>query len=317
MDRPDFLTALATVCESAQRMPVYSTAANPTELLYEDADSSALFTSPPPTMASSYQYSDVTRTAATPTSYQSCSNVTVLPETPVLVGRGTEAISPGLLPFPTPPQTPYSPQQRQATALAGYNTPEIETQVLTAPPELVNPLQRNVIAYAQFMQYLDDTWPEKCIRRGSAVIRASLYSEIAEALRGGLCTSRFKYWVKKCGFFLIERQQPDGSYGACLAVPMAQSDGEVVIRQQKSYRLVARLEDFIFIIGLYHNDDKGHAGIRKTYALVCVCVVRARVCVCGARACVCVVRACVCMCVCLCVCVCVCLVCLSVSSCLC
>ena len=266
MDRADFLNALATVCESAQRMPVCSTATNPTDLLYEHVDSSALFASPQSTMVPDYEYPDETRTAATPTSYQPCSSATVVPETPLPAGRETDHHTPGLLPFPTPPQTPYSPHRRVATASAGYWTvADTDSQVLTAPLELVNPLLRNVIAYAQFVQFLDETWPEKCVRRGSAVIRASLYSEIADALRGGACTSRFRYWVKKSGFFLIERLQPDGSCGACLAVPVVQGDGEV---QRQHYRLVARLEDFIFIIGLYHNDEKGHAGIRKTYSLV-------------------------------------------------
>ena len=55
-----------------------------------------------------------------------------------------------------------------------------------------------------FQQYLDDTWPEKTLHRGSAVIRNTLYEKIVETLRGGEAKARFKLWVIKWEFFLME-----------------------------------------------------------------------------------------------------------------
>lgn len=116
------------------------------------------------------------------------------------------------------------------------------------------------------------------MRRGSAIIRASLYGRIAEVLRGGQGTTRFKNWVKKSEFFLVERIQPGMGYGACLAIPVGRSHtasrkggsggGGKAVSVHGGYKLVARLEDFVHIIGAYHNDQKGHHGIRRTYAMV-------------------------------------------------
>ena len=127
------------------------------------------------------------------------------------------------------------------------------------------------------------------------MIRASVYARIADALRGSDATARFRHWVKKSEFFLIERSLPaTGSVGACLAVPSmkttaitssngAQQESSNAPNAQQSsnttpprsagarsreYKTVARLEDFVFIIGHYHNDLKGHSGIRRTYAMV-------------------------------------------------
>ena len=245
MDPTELLNALANVCETAQRMPVRDT--TETELATYEAAApqpssmetlSTPATTTQPAYHPNYQY---TSTAADPTYYQQCSSGSMLPPIPTAL---------------TPTQPPYPDEQKAENASDGSR--------LTS--HLLNPLLQNVIAYAQFTQYLDETWPEKCQRRGSAVIRSSLYTEIAESLRGGPCTSRFRYWVKKSGFFLIERLQPDGSCAACLAIPTATE--KVNKDGYQEYRLVARLEDFIFIIGLYHNDEKGHAGIRKTYSMV-------------------------------------------------
>ena len=243
MDPTELLNALANVCETAQRMPVRESTEN--ELAQYDSratSSMEIFTTPQPASEPNYQY---TSTAADPTFYQQCSSGTMLP--PIAAMAHT---------YLTPPQTPFPDDECEEDASAGSR--------LTT--HLLNPLLQNVIAYAQFTQYLDETWPEKCQRRGSAVIRSSLYTEIADSLRGGPCTSRFRYWVKKSCFFLLERLQQDGSCAACLAIPTATNK----INQDgyQEYRLVARLEDFIFIIGLYHNDEKGHAGIRKTYSKV-------------------------------------------------
>jgi len=131
----------------------------------------------------------------------------------------------------------------------------------------------NFLAYAQFQHYLDEKWPETSLRRGNAVIRASLYSRIVDALQGGETTARFRYWVKKTEFFLIDRTQPGVGYGACLCIPVVKSRSSTVKKagseRHSTYKLVARLEDFVYIIGTYHNDQKGHHGIRRTYAMVC------------------------------------------------
>ncbi len=114
------------------------------------------------------------------------------------------------------------------------------------------------------------------MRRGSAIIRASLYGRIADVVRGGEGTTRFKHWVKKSEFFLVERMQPGVGYGACLAVPVVRSRAGSrkaaacgkSVSVHGTYKLVARLEDFVYIIGAYHNDQKGHHGIRRTYGMV-------------------------------------------------
>lgn len=243
MDHTEFLNALASVCEYAQRMPVCETTGDD----QRDFAFNNAAMSPADALAASSDCHYSTSTVGDSTFYQSCSSAcgTIFPQTPTA--------------YPTPPQPPSDDDDSDQDASA-------ESAVHQLTTEVVNPLLQNVIAYAQFTQYLDETWPEKCQRRGSAVIRASLYAEIADSLRGGFCSSRFRYWVKKCGFFLIERLQSDGTCAACLAIPTAadkkNKDG------YQEHRLVARLEDFIFIIGLYHNDERGHAGIRKTYSLV-------------------------------------------------
>ena len=168
--------------------------------------------------------------------------------------------------FPlTPPPTPKSPP-------AIPSSREGETQPLPCN----NPVAVNPVAHAKFERFLDETWPTEPLRRGTAVIRAELYAKIADALRGsGETAARFRQWVKKSEFFLVERTQPDGSYGACLAVPAERRgsrktpEGELAKRtSRQSTRLVARVEDFVYIIGAYHNDTNGHHGIRKTYAMV-------------------------------------------------
>lgn len=213
------------------------------------------------------------QTAAAPTTNQSHKLTTFLqPQTPTRPHPDEESV---LVPFPTPPLTPFS--SKPFPSAPNASTTPVDSSTLEQQVGLIcqeglhalhpNPLMRNVIAFAQFTQFLDETWPEESARRGSAVIRASLYSKIADALRGGPCSARFRYWIKKSGFFLIESAQPDGTYGACLAIP-APSKKQGQQFPQLQYRLVARLEDFVYVIGFYHNDEKGHAGIRKTYSLV-------------------------------------------------
>ena len=167
--------------------------------------------------------------------------------------------------FPSPPPTPDS--------TTGQFQPLPPPQAY--PNAHLNPVLKNVLAYAQFQHYLDETWPEASLRRGSAVIRASLYSKIADVLQGGETTARFRHWVKKTEFFIIERTQPGLGYGACLGIPVVKSRGSKSAckgtsagERHSTYKLVARLEDFVYIIGNYHNDQRGHHGIRRTYAMV-------------------------------------------------
>ena len=170
-----------------------------------------------------------------------------------------------LTPPPTPVSTPHHAGIMQPYPLAPSPQPQ------QAQP-CINPLLKSVLAYAHFQCYLDETWPEDSTRRGSAVIRASLYGRIADALRGGETNARFKHWLKRSEFFVVEKMQPGGVYGACLAVPAVKSRGSSKTGGTKamrhSYKMVARLEDFAYIIGNYHNDQNGHHGIRRTYGLV-------------------------------------------------
>ena len=103
------------------------------------------------------------------------------------------------------------------------------------------------------------------------MIRSTLYEKIAETLRGGESTARFKHWVKKSEFFLMQKVVPGMGYGACLAVPAVRATrgaGAGMSATRHPHKLVARLEDFSEIISTYHNDQKGHSGIRRTYAMV-------------------------------------------------
>lgn len=167
--------------------------------------------------------------------------------------------------FPlTPPPTPKSPHAIPSSR--GGETPPLSSN---------NPVAASPVTHAKFESFLDETWPTKTARRGTAVIRAELYAKIADILRGSgeTATARFRQWVKKSQFFLVERTQPDGSYGACLAVPAERrgrnTEGDLAKKAfGHSTRLVARVEDFVYIIGAYHNDTNGHHGIRKTYAMV-------------------------------------------------
>lgn len=173
--------------------------------------------------------------------------------------------------FPTPPSTPTSSNNSSS-----YNGSTHAVQVQDSMQESTNPVLRNKVANEQFKLYLDRTWPEHPPRRSSSVIRASLYLKIAELLQDESAKGRLKIWVKQSGFFMIERDRPGVRYEACLAVPAIKgrcgrgSKSKGSIKQSHSYKLVARLEDFAHIIGTYHNDCKGHYGIRKTYSMVSV-----------------------------------------------
>ena len=212
----DYLHALATVCQSAQKMPTPS-------FLYPAP--AGFYLSPPIS-----QY--------TPTLYDL---------------QKRNMVSANIINLPQETCTPI---------LSAYMMPISPTNSRGSNSSIED-------SYAQYNQFLDDTWPEKCIRRGSGVIRASLYAKIADVLKGGAHVSRFRYWVKKLGFFLIEKRQSDGKLAACLAMPTTSKQSSQP-KTYRPYRLVARIEDFAVIIGQYHSDKKGHSGIRKTFGMVSV-----------------------------------------------
>lgn len=183
-------------------------------------------------------------------------------------------------PFLTPPSTPTSNSNESTRPVQLHDSRQESTnpvQVHDTRQESTNPVLRDKVANEKFKRYLNETWPEEPPRRSSSVIRASLYSKIAEILHNESAKGRLKHWVKHSGFFMIENDQPGSECRACLAVPSVKgrggkgstSKGPIVLsKRSHSYKLVARLEDFVHIIGTYHNDRKGHCGIRKTYAMV-------------------------------------------------
>ena len=255
--RMDQLNTLASICESAQRMPISdaSQVHNPKESSQQFTTNSPVHYLTQQTIASQL-YQQIS-SCSTPSSFTPCQML-----------------------YPTPPVTPNAFQQPTQAAATSNTTIDAVNLFDTGYPELTsgycikqnNPVLRNVVSHAAYMQFLDNTWPEKCVRRGSAVIRASLYSQIANSLKGGVSTARFRYWIRKIGFFLLEKQQANGDFIACIAVPInpqkAKQSCQCNRSEYKPYRLVARLEDFANLIGEYHNDKKGHYGIRKTYQLV-------------------------------------------------
>ena len=258
----EHLNALASICESAERMPIVSKP----------------YTSGPPLVRASH-YPLVTSDYTQRQYYA--------PSLPLLCGTPPQ-YNPSMATQQssclTPPITPNDAQQssfsdaarqvekmQQAAATpSGHSSLAIPADI-HCPSRPINPVMRNIISYASYLQYLDETWPEKCSRRGSAVIRASLYAQIADCLKGGASTARFRYWVRKSGFFLLEKQQTNGIYDTCIAVPVNDKQQNCNSKRSttvKQYRLVAKLEDFLSLIGEYHNDVIGHYGIRKTYQMV-------------------------------------------------
>ena len=276
----DYLSTLANVCESAQRLelPGMDSAAHAsgsfaTANTVDNSDK--LY----------YLYNTEQQTLSTSSTinhhhldssplYSVTSQQQTLPLPTCLHLPQSNSLVDLLTPFPTPPPTPDNSHSR------------IHSSLLSPQTHLgihLNPLTNNNVSYSKFQQYLDETWPEDPHRRGSAVIRASVYKKIADVLHGLFTGSaRFKHWVKKSEFFLVEKFQPGVGYGACLAIPETKSrtvstnaktrlNCKAPIQVgQHSYKLVARLEDFIHIIGNYHNCQKGHHGIRKTYKMVSI-----------------------------------------------
>lgn len=249
MESKDYLTALASVCDSATRIHI-------------DQQSVPYDASQLP-FSADCQVSEDEDFLNTQTLMESCIRLSLDQASSESSCLSLQQTSSSALTAPTPPSSPnYVGSSDSMEACCVSN----DLQPYSAIEHYRNPVLRNVIAYARFNQYLEEAWPENSHRRGSAVIRASFYSAIINCLKGYDCGTRFRYWVRKNRFFLIEK--PDqGAAGSvvCLGVPTGKSLDKTIPR---SYKLVARLEDFVFIIGQYHNEEVGHRGIRKTYAMV-------------------------------------------------
>lgn len=262
----EHLNALASICESAERMPIISKP----------------YTSGTPLVGSSFgpQYPTATANSSYLQRQYYAPSLSLVCATPT-------QYNPSMTIQSSSHQTPVSCNGEQTSSLSDQTekmqtgaTPNVHSSFGNISTDIhcssrpINPVMRNIISYASYLQYLDETWPEKCSRRGSAVIRASLYAQIADCLKGGASTARFRYWVRKSGFFLLEKQQNNGVYDTCIAVPLhtkqqnCSSSNNKKAVAVKQYRLVAKLEDFLPLIGEYHNDVIGHYGIRKTYQMV-------------------------------------------------
>ena len=246
MENRDCLTALASVCDSATRMRTdrqYDPSRLPFSVTYQ---------------------SDMDDSMDTQNLMESCIRLSLENVSPESSCMAQEQPSPSTLQPLTPPSSPNYIYSNDGGEV--YSTYSTDLQLYSAIEHYRNPVLRNVIAYARFNQYLEETWPENSHRRGSAVIRASFYAAIVNCLKGHDCGTRFRHWVHRNKFFLIEnpRSGAPGSV-AYLGVPTGKTLDRTI---PKSYKIVARLEDFVYIIGKYHNDEVGHAGIRKTYAMV-------------------------------------------------
>ena len=259
----EHLNALASICESAERMPIISKPYTPGTPLVGGSFGPQY---PAATATSNYLQRQfyapsLSLVCATPTQYNPSMTVQSSSQQASVSCNGEQAS--------------FSDQTEKMQTGA---TPNVHSSFniptdIHCPSRPINPVMRNIISYASYLQYLDETWPEKCSRRGSAVIRASLYAQIADCLKGGASTARFRYWVRKSGFFLLEKQQINGVYDTCIAVPLHSKQQNCSSNNKKAvavkqYRLVAKLEDFLPLIGEYHNDVIGHYGIRKTYQMV-------------------------------------------------
>ncbi len=290
----DYLNALAIVCEAAQKMLIPARPPLP-QAFFPPVDVHGRSISPLPT----YHGPTPTLFPYAPASHQTSyhGHSSDYPHPTHLLKENRAPVATHYLGYQSacpPPRPPpytdhrYSVSPVPVAPLTPPLTPESSLSLPYAPVSTPcsqdeersqsNPVLRNSTASAQFQRYVEETWPEECMRRGSAIIRASLYARIADVLRGGEGTTRFRHWVKKAEFFLVERMQPGVGYGACLAVPVVRSRaackktggeaGGKMVGVRGAYKLVARLEDFAHIIGAYHNDLKGHQGIRRTYAMV-------------------------------------------------
>lgn len=230
--------------------------------------------------------------------YGHCLQQTQLPlqpmTTPTTRGYSTAPMLPH---FPTPPPTPatnfsrfsFHPPPGYNMAMADTSSMKNFNRLTLPPPQLPpthpvtaqspsptpspSPSPSRTISHSQFETYLRETWPEDSLRRGSSIIRDSLYDKIVSVLQGDDTHRRLKNWIKRSEFFLVEKE----GRGLLLAIPMNKSraNKKGVSAGGKSesrglHKLVAKLEDFYYIISSYHNDKNGHHGIRKTYGMVSV-----------------------------------------------
>ncbi|RDD46975.1 Nucleolar protein 4 [Trichoplax sp. H2] len=132
-----------------------------------------------------------------------------------------------------------------------------------------------------FQDYLQRVWMNRPGRRCSSAISRSLHNKIVDYLQHNTSTTpKFKYWVKSKRFTLINNY---------LAVPAGtgrkRSKSTNKLFQLKSsstssstqrsetairgYRRVAVIEDYEEIIQRYHCIEHEHAGIRRTYEMIC------------------------------------------------
>ena len=238
-----------------------------------------------------------------PLSYGHCLHPYQLPlqpmTTPTTQGYSTAAAP--VLPFPSPPPTPTTNTPRFQFPPPGYATTVADTfnssqnynqhalplppptyLMAAAPTPSPSPSPSpyfatadfsgaNSISHSLFETYLRETWPKDTLRRGGSIIRASLYQQIVSVLLGGDAHGRLKQWIQRSEFFLVVKE----GQGVLLAIPTVKSrvSKRAVAAGRKSesrgpHKLVARLEEFYYIIGSYHNNTKGHYGIRKTYGMV-------------------------------------------------
>ena len=131
-----------------------------------------------------------------------------------------------------------------------------------------NPVLSNPTSYMRFNQYLQETWPENASRRGSAVMRATLYTRIVACLKARKCRKTFQKRVKTNKFFLLEYPYKGAPNAvAYLGVPSSKASSKT---DAQPFKLVAKVEEFVYIIGQYHNQDTRHPGIRRTYSRVCL-----------------------------------------------
>lgn len=215
--------------------------------------------------------------------------------TPTTQGYNTAPILPPIL--PTPPPTPVTNLSRfPFPPPHGYGlTTEDNTNTYTLPPQPQLPIPLHLpttaptpsptpspspspsftcdtVSHCLFQSYLHETWPEHSIRRAGSVIQDSLYDKIVSILQGGDGNARMKHWIKRSEFFLIEKE----GRGKLLAVPTTKSrvakkeasTGGGKSESRGSYKLVAKLDDFYYIISSYHSNKNGHPGIRRTHGMV-------------------------------------------------
>lgn len=107
-----------------------------------------------------------------------------------------------------------------------------------------NPVLSNPTTYMLFNQYLQESWPENASRRGSAVIRATLYTRIVACLKARKCRKTFQKWVKANKFFLLEYPyQGAPNSVAYLGVPCGKPSSKTDVQPFKLVAKVVRVHN--------------------------------------------------------------------------